>query len=146
MPDIALTWDEADMVGVWSVADGDLVTGGDLFTAYGISLFTDRVAGPDDVIADGTDDPRGWWGDADLGSHFWLRERSMATPVLLSQVEEDAGVACRWLIDSGAVAAHSFTASYVAPGFLLLVVQSTDRDGRTVSLQYRWAWQGLAAA
>ncbi|WP_235210433.1 phage GP46 family protein [Caballeronia sordidicola] len=29
------------------------------------SLFTDRQARADDVIPDGSDDPRGWWRDTD---------------------------------------------------------------------------------
>src|SRR5690606_37822179 len=46
-------------------------------------LFTDRRADPGDDIPDGTDDPRGWWGetfDYGFGSKLWLLQRSKTTP------------------------------------------------------------------
>lgn len=143
MADITLVWDNVNMIGDWSILAGDLVTGQDLATAYGISFFTDREAGDDDVIPDASGDPRGWWGDDDLGSKFWMRERSAATADLPAIIEQDAQQAAQWLLDTGAVASHTFAAEWIAPGFLGLTVTAAMSDGRQSVVQYKWAWQGL---
>ena len=55
----------------------------DLQTAILISLFTDAQASPDDMIQDGSGDPRGWWGDLGsskpIGSKLWLLGRAKQT-------------------------------------------------------------------
>ncbi len=77
MSDISSFWDIERLVADWREVNGDLINGNNLQTVIIISLFTDRVAGDDDVI--NGDDRRGWWGDLDeehnIGSRLWLLRR-----------------------------------------------------------------------
>jgi phage gp46-like protein len=92
--------------GDWTVAGPDLASGNDIVTAVLISLFTDAEAHPDDVIPDGSGDPRGWWGDDDttrIGSRLWLIERAKRTDATLELAKGYIEEALQWLIDDGAV-------------------------------------------
>jgi len=109
MSDIRTVWDAAVARGDWMLSEGALLTGADLSTAMLVSVFTDAMAAPDDVIPDGTGDPRGWWGDqfdpdAPLGSKLWLLEREKQTQTTLNRAYDYLAEALRWLIDDGVVA------------------------------------------
>lgn len=58
MSDIATTWDASRLTGDWVLAGGDLVAGDDLETSVILSLFTDRLATPDDPLPDPSDGDR----------------------------------------------------------------------------------------
>lgn len=124
-----------------------LLGGRDLETAILISLFTDRQAGPDDVITDGSRDPRGWWGDLGqaypIGSRLWLRMRAKQTDQTLQLVRGDIAEALQWMIDDGVVARLDIAAEWQAPGLLAASVTLNRTDGTTTALRYSWAWKDL---
>ena len=102
MPDISTLWHTT--YGDWSLAGADLESGDDIVTAVLISLFTDRLAGPDDVLTDGTNDRRGWWADSSnnaIGSRLWLLTRAKHTNATLGLAEAYIAEALQWLIDDG---------------------------------------------
>ena len=79
MTDITTIWVVESGTGDWSISGGALASGDDLASAVLISLFTDGLAGDDDIPPDGSGDRRGWWGDAGedipIGSKLWLLDR-----------------------------------------------------------------------
>ena len=102
MTDISTLWNTVR--GDWSLAGKDLAAGNDIVTSALISLFTDRVAGPDDVPSDHTIDPRGWWADDPvhpIGSRLWLLNRAKRTQQTLESAIAYAREATSWLIDDG---------------------------------------------
>lgn len=149
MPDISLIWDVDNSRGDWQLSGPVLVTGNDLASATLISLFTDRIANPDDVIPDGTDDPRGWWGDLGedrpIGSRLWLLSRAKQTQETLNNAVDYAREALEWFIDDGVAARIDVFAQWVRTSFLGLQVILYNQDGTTIaSLSYAWAWKQIA--
>lgn len=141
-----LTWTGSYVLNVVSPG-GDLQTGDDLATAILISLFTDRMAEPDDAITDGTNDPRGWWGDqfstVPIGSRLWLLDRSKQTQETLQRAYDYIIEALQWLIDDGVVAKFDVRVEWTKSGMLGAQVIAYKQDGSTVAAAYSWAWQGI---
>lgn len=149
MPDISLIWDVDNSRGDWQLLGPVLVTGNDIASATLISLFTDRIANPDDVIPDGTDDPRGWWGDLGedkpIGSRLWLLSRAKQTQETLNNAVDYAKEALEWFVDDGVAARIDVFAQWVRTSFLGLQVILYNQDGTTIaSLSYAWAWKQIA--
>lgn len=150
--DIATIWNVQAVQGDWQMSGHDLLSGDDLGTAALISLFTDRVALPDDVIPDGTDDRRGWWGDMGqdypIGSRLWLLERSKLTPDIAPDAEDYAMEALQWMIDDEVVARIQVAARVVSrvPGALVLGVVLYKTDGTRKAMNFVWVWNGITNA
>lgn len=151
LSDIRTTWDPWLLHGDWLFIPPDLVTGRDLETAATISLFTDRLAAPDDPLPDPNDgDRRGWWADTDaeagpIGSRIWLLSREKQTEEVRRRAEDYCREALQWLLDDDAADKVEVAANWtgVAPGRLdVEVIISRDRN---VLLQrnYSWAWGQL---
>ena len=115
----------------------------DLQTAVLISLMTDATAGADDIIPDGTEDPRGWWGDSSIGCKVWLRMRSKQTSQTLALVKADYQQALQWLIDDGVAAAVDVTTEWVQRGVLGAGITVRRADGTTVAVNFEQAWKDL---
>ncbi|HEV2364034.1 MAG TPA: phage GP46 family protein [Caulobacteraceae bacterium] len=147
MVDIATLWSTPNSTGDWAMDGASLEADGDLVTAVLISLFTDRQAAPDDVIPDGTADPRGWWGDlgatVPIGSRLWLLDREKQTTAVLDRAHDYIVEALQWLIDDGAAAQIDVTTEWTRPGMLGAEVVISKANGATVALAFDWAWQGL---
>jgi phage gp46-like protein len=147
MPDISIVWDAANSRGDWQQLGPDLLTGNDLQTAVLLSLFTDRAANADDVIPDGTGDPRGWWGDLDedspIGSRLWLLDRSKQTQEVLNNARDYIVEALQWLVDDGVVASMDVQTEWTRDTFLGAQITLYQPAGPSVSLTYAWAWQQL---
>lgn len=148
MPDIATSWVPQTGYGDWQVAGPDLRGGSDLETAVLISLFTDRLADPDDVIPDGTDDRRGWWGDAGrdrpLGSKLWLLERAKQTEATRLRAADYMQTALDWMIDAGVAAEVVVTAEWLRPGVLGAGIRIVQPDGSAVDFNFQWAWKAVS--
>jgi phage gp46-like protein len=151
LSDIRTTWDPWALHGDWLFAPPDLVTGRDLETAATISLFTDRLALPDDPLPDPNDgDRRGWWADweADggpLGSRIWLLSREKETEEVRQRAEDYCREALQWMIDDDVADAVEVIAAWntQAPGRLDVdVVISRDRNV-LLKRNYSWAWGQL---
>lgn len=141
MSDIRTTWriDRGD----WSLSGPALASGGDLFTAVAISLFTDREADPDDVIPDGSGDPRGWWADDPerrIGSRLWLLTRSKRTQETLLRAQDYAQEALQWMLEDGVVAKWDVLVEWTAQNTLGVQVTARRTDGRVEAMNFAWAW------
>jgi phage gp46-like protein len=146
--DIRVAWSNADMLGDWGLAWGDLETGQDLETACLVSLFTDRLATPDFRPTDGTSDRRGWWADPyneqPLGSNLWQLERAKKTRATLGQARRWTLDALSWLIDDGIAREVLCNTSWVSPIMLGIAVAIIRPDGSETRFRFGWAWESLA--
>ena len=141
MSDIRTTW-RVDR-GDWSLSGSVLASGGDLITAVAISLFTDRESASDDVIPDGSGDPRGWWADdleVKIGSRIWLLARSKRTQQVLSRAQDYVREALQWMIDDGVVARFAVTTEWTARNTLGVQIIVFRSDGQTEAMNFAWAW------
>ena len=148
MSDTTTVWNVSRSRGDW-VLDGPVLrTGSDLATAILISVFTDRVANPDDVIPDGTNDPRGWWGDlgeaVPIGSRLWLLERAKQSDDTLQRAYDYLGECLRWLLDDGVVAKFDILVEWTRASMLGAQILAYRRDGTTETTAFTWAWKGIS--
>jgi phage gp46-like protein len=151
MADITITWNPAIGKGDWSVTGSQLTMGGDLDNAILISLCTDRIAEPTDVIPDSSNDPRGWWGDAygdanyPIGSRMWLLRRAKQTQDTLQRAYDYHTEALQWLIDDGVVASFDINVQWVANGQLGATVIGYKQNGTVITQNtFTWVWNGVA--
>ena len=153
MSDITTQWNPALSFGDWLMAPPQLLSGNDLETAVLISLFTDRVAQQGDIIPDGTNNKRGWWGDnkpdgttSPIGSRLWLLSRSKSpTQQVLNQAVSYAQQALQWMISDGVAANVDVQANWNADNFLAMKVTIQRTNGNVVKINYAWAWSQLNA-
>lgn len=117
MMDIALRYDPDTKYFDIPLDGGDLATDDGLESAVLLSLFTDRLAQPDDRLPDGSSNRRGYWTDGyypfQHGSRLWLIRREKMTPELLHRAREYAEESLQWLIDEDVV--DSVTVEVSAP-------------------------------
>jgi phage gp46-like protein len=155
--DVRTAWSPvtAPLRGDWLLAPPGLATDHNLESAVLLSLWTDASARDDDVIPDGTDDRRGWWGNWErpetipLGSRLWLLDREKATEETRRRAEEYAAEALQWLLDDNVAVQVDVAASYlevgpVPPMTLALRVEITRFDGSVYDWHFAWAWDELA--
>ncbi|MDE3022268.1 MAG: phage GP46 family protein [Pseudomonadota bacterium] len=147
MSDISTVWNPAQGYGDFSIAGTQLQSGNDLQTAIFISLFSDRMANPDDVIPDGAGDPRGWWGDLGqdfpIGSRLWLLDRSKLTQSVANQARDYIQEALQWLIDDEVVASFDITTQIINSITLGAQIVAHKQDGTTVAIKFSWAWKNM---
>ncbi|MFZ6690222.1 phage GP46 family protein [Undibacterium sp. SXout20W] len=145
MSDTTIIWNPALGYGDWAIKGSQLRTGNDLQTAIYISLFTDRAANPDDIIPDGSNDPRGWWGDAGqdviIGSRLWLLSRSKQATETLNQAKDYISEALQWLIDDGVVGRFDITVEWTKASMLGANVVAYS-NGSQSAMQFFWTWNG----
>jgi phage gp46-like protein len=147
MTDLAIAWDSANFRGDWVIANGGLATGSDLESAVLVSLFTDRIASPDFVPTDGTNDRRGWWADtyesAPIGSRLWQLARAKKTDqtTLLNQARDYCREALQWLLDDGVAGAVDVVTYWLSATTMGIQIRITRPQGTT--FQYSWSWNSL---
>jgi phage gp46-like protein len=133
--DIALTWDPLAFAGDFMLgSDGDLALDAGLRSAVIMSLLTWRLAAADDLLPDGTDNRRGWFGDDPLGlpddpptqdytgSRLWLLSREKQTDEVARRAEFYAREALAWMIDDGIADRVVAVATFPARGWLTMTV------------------------
>lgn len=150
MVDVSTVWDVSNIQGDWVVSGGALQSTDDLQTAVLISLFTDRVAQANDVIPDGTTDPRGWWGDIQpsgnvipIGSRLWLLSREKQTQQTLNRAKNYAQEALQWLLDDGVAVQIDIQVSWQQRSFLAMVVTIYRSNGTNAALNFQFAWEQI---
>lgn len=151
--DVLVQWDNANTIGDWVLATGDLQTGQDLETACLVSLFTDRLATPDFAPTDGTSDRRGWWADPyndqPTGSNIWQLERAKKTRDTLGLARRYAQDALAWLVTDGVAASVTvdtrWLGNQVGSTMLAMAIAILKPDGTLTRFVYGWAWENLAA-
>src|SRR5476649_507157 len=147
MSDTAIIWIPALGIGDWSLVGAQLATGNDIQTAVYISIFTDRAANTDDVIPDGSGDPRGWWGDTGqdrpIGSRLWLLSRAKATTDTLNLAKDYITEALQWLIDDEVVDHFDITVEWTAASMLGMRIVSYAADGSAIPTEFLWNQNGV---
>lgn len=148
MNDITTVWNVSRSRGEWVLDGAALRTGSDLATAILISVFTDRVANPDDEIPDGSGDPRGWWGDegetVPIGSRLWLLERAKQNDDTLQRAHDYLTECLQWLIDDGVVAKLDILVEWTRKSFLGAQLVAYRQDGSTEAFAFSWVWNGIS--
>jgi phage gp46-like protein len=150
--DLLVQWDNANTIGDWLLAEGDIQTGQDLESACLVSLFTDKLATPDFTPTDGTTDRRGWWADPlndqPLGSNLWQLERAKKTRDTLGTARRYAQDALAWLVTDGVAQRVDVDTMWLGDQrgstFLGIQIQITKPDQSMTRFVFGWAWQGLA--
>lgn len=146
--DISLSWTPAGAHGDWVMLPGDLATGDDLASAVLVSLFTDRLAAPDDGPLDSAGNRRGWWADAytgdPIGSRLWLLERAKKTDSLLRVAESYVREALQWLLDDAVADAIDVLTEWAPSGRLGIQITIHQPSG-PARMRFEWAWNTLAA-
>lgn len=113
--DFALIWNAATFSADWTINETtqDIVADDGLMSAVVISLFSDRLAAPDDQLPDGSGSRRGWWADAPadgstiatdddlIGSRLWLLSRAKATPDTARRAQAYCLEALNWMLTDG---------------------------------------------
>jgi len=151
LSDIRTTWDPWLLHGDWLFIPPDLVTGRDLETAATISLFTDRLAEPDDPLPDPNDgDRRGWWADWEaaggpIGSRLWLISREKQTEDVRQRAEAYCREALQWMLDDDVADSIVVVAAWntAAPGRLDVDVTIVRDRNVLLKRNYSWAWGQL---
>lgn len=145
MSDTRTIWMRDMARGDWAHDNASLASGDDLDTAILISLFSDREASSDDVIPDGTGDPRGWVGDVDqdykIGSRLWLLERAKQTQETLRLANDYIAEALQWLIDDSVVARFDITTEWTRAGMLGASLVAYQQSGAARALNFSWVWR-----
>jgi len=128
--DFLLAWNNDAQSADWAFDGNDLVTDDSLRSAVVISLGTDRLAEATDVIPDGSNNRRGWWGDMPLdgqaaagkpdliGSRLWLLRRATQTERTERLAEQYCREALAWLIEDGVAAKVDVSARWLDRGYL----------------------------
>lgn len=139
MPDIAIIPAEIGALGDVQYSGGDIVTDGGLETAVYISLFTDAF--------DAATGAGGYWGDTvddqPGGSLLWTLARTVISETLTGQIETICSDALQWLIDSGAAADVTVTAT-ITGQFSVSIAISITQNGVQSLYSYNWAAQTAA--
>ena len=146
--DIMIAFDDKLLVGDIREIAGDIETDTSIRTAVVISLFTDRLANPDDELPAGDSDRRGWWGDLlpeidgdKIGSRRWLYVREKQTPETAEKIREADQEALEWLIDDGI--ATAVITEWIARGVLAEKIVITKPDGDLVNFRFNQLWENL---
>jgi phage gp46-like protein len=146
--DIATIWQPPYSFADWEMQGPLLRSGQNLETALLISLFTDRLAAADDMIPDGTNDRRGWWGDGTetvkIGSRLWLLDRGKLTNETALRCKDYITEALKWMLDDGVAAAINVTTAVQLPSMLAAKVEIYRQDGAKIANNFAWVWQGVS--
>lgn len=148
MSDTTTVWDVRRSRGSWVLDGAALRTGSDLATGIVLSAFTDRVANPEDIIPDGTGDPRGWWGDqgqaVPIGSRLWLLERAKQNDDTLRRAYDYLTECLQWMLDDGVVAKFDILVEWTRTSMLGAQVVAYRKDGTNETTAFTWAWNGIS--
>lgn len=146
--DLQLAFNAASKQFDLALAGADLATEAGLQAAVVLSLFTDRLAEPGDVLPDATTDRRGWWGDSftdqagdRIGSKLWLLGREKQLPSVARRAESYAREALQWLIDDGIATRLNVTAEFIASGAMGLQVEIVRPAGTPLIYRFSTLWE-----
>lgn len=132
-----------------NAAGNDLLADDGLETAVIISLFSDKRLPAGQTPNDGTNDPRGWWGDIgdedgkQLGSYLWLLWREKVLPSTVARAIEYCKDALQWMIDDGIAATVNVTGERAGLYQISLGIEILRPTGDT--LRYAYLWDGQQA-
>lgn len=120
----------------------------DLQTAVIISLFTNRLAEPDDDIDDG--DRQGWWADtyatvngSRIGSRLWELRRTKQLQSVVNLAKQYTIEALQWLIEDQIAAAVEVEAEIVAMYTLGIGVKIFKPNATSVNFKFQYVWSQI---
>lgn len=151
MPDLAVNYflseDLGSIVADVQMDGADLRIDDGLYSATIVSLFTDRRAHDDDVLPDGGDDKRGYFGDAfpevegdKIGSRLWLLSREKQTQSVLNRAREYAEEALLWMVEDGIAKTVKVETSIVRNGVLGIFVEITRSNDVVEKYRFDKFW------
>jgi phage gp46-like protein len=132
-----------------NAAGDDLLADDGLETSVIISLFSDKRLPDGQTPNDGTNDPRGWWGDlgdADgqqIGSLLWLLWREKVLPATVERAVEYCKDALQWMINDGIASAVNVIGERGGLYQISLGIEILRPAGET--LRYAYLWDGQQA-
>lgn len=148
MTDVALHQIGVGQFGL--LLDGnDLKVDDGLETAVIISLFSDKRLPDGQEPNDGTDDPRGWWGDigdpenVQIGSYLWLLWREKMVPATVARAIAYARDALQWMISDGIARSVNVTGERAGLYQISLAPEIIRPTGE--ALRYAYLWDGERA-
>ena len=127
--------------------DRDLVQDQGFENAVLVSIGTDKRALDDDVIPDGTENKRGWWGDIlnsngdQIGSRRWLLYRSKLTDDTMNDLEDYDMEALQWMIDDGAASSVVISVTKIGLNIIQEVIQIFKPEGDPLTFKYFFNWE-----
>ena len=145
-----LTWQNLLSRGDLTLTHDGLSLDDGLITLVLICLFTDARAGVDDVIPDGSGDPRGWPGDTfsefSWGSKLWLLDREKLTETVRQRVEDYALLSMQPLLRAGYARSAEVQAGITGTDRIQFTVVLTRPDKSLLMLQITQRWEATARA
>lgn len=112
-------------------------------TVIYISLFTDKRASETDELPDLSDDPRGFWADAELGSHLWLLDRSKVINDVINDIKTYCYAALDWMVTDG-IASKLDIRVYeygVRPDIVVIEIDIYMPDMSKITHRYYYNWK-----
>ena len=118
-----------------AIVDGELVADNGLRSHVIASLFTDCRAINDDIIPDGSNDKRGFWGDDykddkedSFGSRLWLLERAKETQETLDRAKLYATEALQWFVIDRIATSLQVQTYWLRSGVMAIVITIKNSD------------------
>lgn len=147
MGDIAIVFDPVSFTGDFAMSGAGLLLGNELQTAVLISLFTDGVASPDDIMPPSqVNDPRGWWADTytndPIGSKLWQAFWRQTTPGTVNWLNDTANKAVQWMLDDGVASSVTVNAQLLGPGRIGFSGTIIEPSGRPTPFSWVWKQEG----
>jgi phage gp46-like protein len=149
MPDILTRYQVVDtdgayiLTGDWVFEAPDLVNDDGLETAVVLSLFTDDLAGDEDVLPSlHGDDRRGWWAGP-MGSLLWLLSREKETEDVRQRAEFYTRKALQWMLDDDVADRIDAAASWAETGRLDIEVAIYRLERLIFSKPYSLEWAAV---
>lgn len=150
MTDVAMELDRESLSGDVQVDGGRLIAEHGLRTAVLVSLFTDRLAEPDDVLPLGEESRRGWWADLvppapedRIGSRLWLLARERQTQETRLRARQYTEEALAWLVEDEVAAEVEVAAEWVRRGVLGLGITIHRPEQPDARFRFAVAWEGV---
>lgn len=147
---IGISWNNQLSQGEITVTHDGLTRDDGLVTLVLICLFTDVRADADDIIPDGSGDPRGWPGDTfsddPWGSKLWLLDREKLTESVRQRVEDYARLSMQPLLRTGYARSASVTATINGADRIDFIVVLTRPDKSTLRIEISKRWEATANA
>ena len=148
MTDIALTYDNTQLSGGYSIANGDLATGGDLYNAIYISLLTWRKPANTDLV-DLSTYQHGFWADAftglTTGSRLYLLQNSKLNYETASRAKTYITEALQWMLDQGVAEQIVVKTDIPALNTLMIYIDIYKTDGTNTVVKFDNLWDMIQA-
>lgn len=133
--------------GDFVITANDLVIDDGLVPSMHMSLLVDSRCTDDAEIPDGSNDQRGWWGNAlpdiigdEYGSLLWLLSRQKMTQDVRLKAITYARQAVQWMIDDGIASAIDVVAAFTSPSRLDMQVTVTEPSGSSITHAFSLVW------